>query len=88
MPQELTVDAPRGRGRPRKTQRPLSPQVQWLRNLRREWGFTQEQMADVLCLATMSLSSIECGRVPPSRRVITLAERYFECPAPDALPVE
>jgi putative transcriptional regulator len=49
-----------------------------LEKLRRERGFTQEQLADMLCVSRQTINALETGKYNPSILLAFRIARLFE----------
>ena len=57
--------------------------INHVRELRKERGFTQEQLARELGVSRQTINSIERGRYVPSLDLALLTARFFGCPVED-----
>src|SRR5215207_3266984 len=56
---------------------------EWLRARRKEFGYTQEELADMVGCSPATIRKIESGDRRPSRQMAELLAEYLEVPQED-----
>jgi DNA-binding transcriptional regulator YiaG len=74
---EMLMTIPRGRGRPRKEQKPLTPAQEEIGQIRQRLGLTQEAFAEAIGVIPNTVSRWERGERDVSRSVLKLARRLL-----------